>query len=383
MNPGATLDVAAAVRGDWDVVVVGAGPAGAMAARELARSGVQTLLVDRQSFPRAKVCGGCLNARTLALLDGAGLGRLARDLGAEPLARFELWAGGRYAAVPLPSGASLSRTALDAALLEEAVTAGASFLPGTRAALGECAGDRRTVHLPEGGARLAARVVLAADGLAGSFVARGGRRAEVAPKSLVGAAAEVDGGPEAYRPGTIYMAAGRGGYVGVVRVERGRLNLAAALSPERVRRRGLAGAVADLLRGAGLPGVSAAAGRWRGTPPLTRRAATRALERVFLLGDAAGYVEPFTGEGISWALESAVVCAPLAVRGVEGWSTALARAWEREHRRRIVRRQRWCRAVAWWLRHPGLVDLGVRSLNAAPRLARPLVAHLNAAPEGT
>ena len=52
----------------WDVVVVGAGPAGAVVARELALAGATVLLVDRRRFPRNKVCGGCLSARTVAQL---------------------------------------------------------------------------------------------------------------------------------------------------------------------------------------------------------------------------------------------------------------------------------------------------------------------------
>ena len=60
----------------WDVVVVGAGPAGSMAALEIARRGRSVLLVDKASFPRYKVCGCCLNARALSLLELADLGGL-------------------------------------------------------------------------------------------------------------------------------------------------------------------------------------------------------------------------------------------------------------------------------------------------------------------
>ena len=63
MTIGPTLSLADASARTWDAVVVGAGPAGAVAARELARRGTTVLLVDRASFPRNKVCGACLNVR--------------------------------------------------------------------------------------------------------------------------------------------------------------------------------------------------------------------------------------------------------------------------------------------------------------------------------
>ena len=77
----------------WDVVVVGAGPAGSMAALEIARRGPSVLLVDKARFPRYKVCGCCLNGRTLSLLGLAGLGGLVEQCGGSPLRSFELAVG--------------------------------------------------------------------------------------------------------------------------------------------------------------------------------------------------------------------------------------------------------------------------------------------------
>ena len=65
----------------WDCVVIGAGPAGALAAREVARRGASVLLLDRAAFPRYKVCGCCLNPRSLGVLDRVGLGHLVGQLG--------------------------------------------------------------------------------------------------------------------------------------------------------------------------------------------------------------------------------------------------------------------------------------------------------------
>jgi flavin-dependent dehydrogenase len=110
-----------------------------------------------------------------------------------------------------------------------------------------------------------------------------------------------------------------------------------------------------------------------------------ASERVFALGDAAGYVEPFTGEGMAWALAAAVAVAPLADRAVVSWQPSLEREWERTYRRVVCRRQLLCRAAAAVLRRPWLTRAAVALLAHLPRLARPIVYHLNyrATPAGT
>jgi len=61
----ATLTLEAACEPTWDAIVLGAGPAGALAARQLGASGARVLLVDRKAFPRWKVCGACLNGQAL------------------------------------------------------------------------------------------------------------------------------------------------------------------------------------------------------------------------------------------------------------------------------------------------------------------------------
>jgi flavin-dependent dehydrogenase len=97
-------------------------------------------------------------------------------------------------------------------------------------------------------------------------------------------------------------------------------------------------------------------------------------ERWFAVGDAAGYVEPFTGEGMAWAVASAAAVAPVAARP---WSESSAREWEATHARLIRSRQGVCRAVARVLRSPRLSRLAVRVLAVAPVLSRPVVGALN------
>lgn len=77
-------------RSDWDVIVIGAGPSGSLVSRLLARRGHSVLLIDARGFPRDKVCGGCLSARAVALLQQAGLGNVPADAGAIPLEAIEI-----------------------------------------------------------------------------------------------------------------------------------------------------------------------------------------------------------------------------------------------------------------------------------------------------
>ncbi len=367
----------------WDAVVVGAGPAGALAAREVARRGAAVLLVDRAAFPRYKVCGCCLNRRALATLAAVGLEKLASELGGVPLARFHLAAWGKQAVVPLPGGVSLSRTAFDAALVEAAVAAGAAFLPETQANLGATTPETRRLALRQHGEEMpvAARLVLAADGLGARFLAGDGAfTAEVAGDSHIGCGVVADVEQPFYEDGTIFMACAGGGYVGLVRLGDGRLNMAAAFAPARVREcGGLGKAAAAILTDAGLPTVPGlAALPWRGTPLLTRRAHRPAGHRAFLLGDAAGYVEPFTGEGMAWALHSGASAGPLAVHASREWNGLYQTRWASRHRNSVVRRQRVCRVVAQVLRRPSLMRSIVSVLARVPALASPLIRYLNA-----
>src|ERR1700692_3155008 len=116
----ATVDLVEAGARSWDVIVVGAGPAGSVAARELARHGAAVLLVDKARFPRPKVCGGCLNPQALSTLSAVGLGGLGERRGAVPLSRLELAVSGLRARLS-SSGQALSRAVFDAALVEAAI----------------------------------------------------------------------------------------------------------------------------------------------------------------------------------------------------------------------------------------------------------------------
>jgi flavin-dependent dehydrogenase len=115
---------------------------------------------------------------------------------------------------------------------------------------------------------------------------------------------------------------------------------------------------------------------WRGTPALTRSAGAVAGRRLFVVGDAAGYVEPFTGEGMAWAMESALRLGPIAAEASRGWRPELIARWKAEHRRVVTGRQFACRALAFVLRWPWLTAALVGALSLFPMLARPVLRSL-------
>jgi len=144
----------------------------------------------------------------------------------------------------------------------------------------------------------------------------------------------------------------------------------------------LAAAVESILADAGFPAVSGLRDLpWRGTPLLTRRSSCISAPRLFALGDAAGYVEPFTGEGIGWALASAIAVTPLALAAVEHWNDDLAAEWEMVYRARIARRQMLCQAVTAVLRRPALSRGIIAVLSWLPVLASPVLRLLNTPPQ--
>jgi flavin-dependent dehydrogenase len=366
----------------WDVVVVGAGVAGSAAAYSLARAGWTVLLVDKAAFPRWKVCGACLNPGSLATLDAIGLGELSERCGAVPVRQLQLAVQRRRAEIALPGWKVLSRERFDAALAEAACEAGATFWSGTLASVGATEQDTRRVALrrENDAVDVRARLVIAADGLGGRLLApNNGRDSMPMPGSRVGAGVVAGEAPDFYQAGVIFMAYRPGGYVGLARREDGHLNIAAAFDVDWLRRSHGPGAmVARLLSQVGWPPIPNLADLpWRGTPPLTRQADRPAAERLLAIGDAAGYVEPFTGEGIGWALASGTTVVPFATAAIQHWQPNVAEAWTRWHRHTAPRRQRLCRAIAWLSRQPRLAHAAVAILSRFPGLATPAVRHLS------
>lgn len=368
------------VKEQWPLIVVGAGPAGALTALLAAEAGTRVLLVEKKAWPRDKVCGCCLSARGVRLLEEVNCGHLVGPRSAAPLDGFCLHYRGQSARVPLAAGVAVRRTVLDGGLVAAAIAAGATFEPATAAQIGACDEDGRLVTLRgQGDTRhVRAAAVVVADGLGGTAIASGDASdPKIAPSARIGVGAHVRAAPQHVEPGTIQMAVTRRGYAGMVDLGDGEIDIAAAVDPGAVRAAGSpAGAVAAILDEAGFPPfANLASVRWTGTPRLTR-SRNAAADRLFVVGDAAGYVEPFTGEGMTWALRSALCVQPMLQAAVSAWQPRLAEDWIRAQRRLVGGHQRWCRLVAQALRSPALVGGVVRSLQWMPRVARPYVTYV-------
>jgi geranylgeranyl reductase family protein len=285
----------------YDAIVIGAGPAGSTAAYRLAAAGASVLVVDRARFPRAKPCGGALTRRAVAelpfspdpVVEVAVTGVRMR---LRYRRQFE-----RHSSEPLVL--MTQRTVLDAFLMEQAVGAGAEFRDGVRAT-GLAVGDSGC-QVRFGRSRERSSVLIGADGVNG--ISR--RHADVAVDHGV----SLEGNVERYDAGaggngrtlTIELGTVSGGY-GWIFPKRGHLNVGvagAAYEGPRLRAH-----LARLLAEHGL--ASDAAASVRGFRlPVRRPGGTPARGRLLLVGDAAGLVDPSTGDGIYEAFLSARLAA--------------------------------------------------------------------------
>lgn len=379
----------------WDAIVVGAGPAGAVTALGLARNGLRALLVDRSNFPREKVCGGCLNSDAVSDIRKLGLGPQLDALGGVLLNRFCVSVGRQRVSLelqadgPLQAGVAVSRGKLDAMLVEAAIAAGADFLPNVRVRVGggdEEAGVRQVICSDrDASLTFGSRTVVVATGLSANLRVDDPMLAmRQSPQSRIGAGTTATSYPDHYTPGTIFMAVSRSGYVGLTRTEGNLLNIAAALDVAAVRETspsadGPLQAVCErILTDAGFPvSPEMLSGDWRGTIGLTRRRCQPASYRLFVVGDAAGYVEPFTGEGMACAIRGGRAVVPLVEKAVTGWTPSLVGEWSQTLRMHVTGRQRLCRVFARMLRHPMLTQGAIRIVAAIPAIGRAVIRRLN------
>ena len=374
----------------WNTIVVGGGPAGAAVAIRLARGGRRVLLIDRQSMPRPKVCGCCLSSTAMAELHKLGCHSDAqgRLLGTVPLERVRLVAATRGVTLPMPPGGTLSRELLDSQLVQMASDAGAAWLPQVDVTgVAENPGPEPMVTItcrPQTGSHagrvflLRAEAAVIATGLADHVRVPGDDSRSIEPGSRIGVGTTLAPGMIDLPAGELLMAVGRSGYCGIVTLEDARIDVAAAIDRQRIAAAGSIGrAVAEIVQEAAGPAAwvahacdALASAAYQATPPLTRSAASVAgvTGRILRVGDAAGYVEPFTGEGMGWALAGGRLAAD-ALLGSPAPAAAYSRsfaAFARRHHRR-------CRRIAAVLRHPLLVGSAIRVAAAAPWVAAPLV----------
>lgn len=365
----------------WDVVVIGAGPSGSAAALMAAQRGLRVLVVDAKRFPRRKVCGGCLNQGSLALAQQL-LGSTHPVLVKAPrLDTFQIFHRQRRFSFRTPPGIAIDRAELDAALLGAACQAGAIFRAPLQARLGPIDSKGRQVVLANGPHRefVTSRAVVVATGLGTGAVDQLPRLQLVArANSRIGIEAIVSDFPAEFEPATIHMVIGRIGYVGLTQICGGQLHVAAAVDRSTLQRCGPEQLVTQLMATAGAPQLAENSSRgWRGTPSLTAAAPRVAEERVFLVGDAAGYVEPFTGEGIRWALQSGIGVTECLTEARNGWSPSIASRWESWYRLNIKSSQRLCRRLSWGLQNSWARWIAHQVLSTSPRAADSIIARLN------
>lgn len=357
--------------------------AGAVSGYLLARLGLSVLLVEAKPFPRPKVCGGCLNDRALSTLDGIGLGDAVDIIGGRPFDSVQLLLGRRRVRLSVPPGVAVTREPLDAEIVARAQQAGAAFLPNTTArVLREPAGETRTVRLGDD-QHAYAKVVLACDGLSRpSLATHPDFQSHQREDSRVGIGAVVDASSlgQLALGDSLAMVVGRGGYVGFSSCEEHKVSIAAAV--DRSVLRGAASpydAVAGLIAQSGVTIDEALRTTlWRGTRPLSQISRRVAGHRVLLLGDAAGYVEPFTGEGMAAAVESACLAAPLVALACKNWDQTIATDWQSLYTTRIRTKQRACARLAWLLRHPQLAGWVLGAVAAWPRLGESTARRISA-----
>lgn len=319
----------------FDALVIGAGPAGSCAAILLTDAGWRVALVERQAYPRRKVCGECISATNLAILEALGIGPALARLAGRPLCQMALVCGARIVRASLPAygdpnhkwGVAMGREHLDALLLEQARTRGVSvFQPWQVCGIAGVPGNfqcrlRRADQDEE--RQLAVSLVIDAHGSWEPPVHQDGRRQDPSrsrhrpsdlfafKQNLVNAALE---------PGLLPVFSFPGAYGGMVIgggdsatfafcIRRDALTQARALFP-RIR-------PAEAAHGWVTRHSSAAAtligegirhGKWLGAGPIRPGIHLAARnDGVFRIGNAAGEAHPIIGEGISMALQSAVL----------------------------------------------------------------------------
>jgi flavin-dependent dehydrogenase len=355
-----------------DVIVIGGGPAGLAAAAAVAARGLDTLLLERRELPADKACGEGLLPGGVRALEALGA---ARHLDPDGWSRLRairwIQEDGRSAEarLPAPGGMGIRRLALSAALAARARQAGAEVRDGTPVDSHRREASGATVLLSSG-EELQARVLVAADGLGSAVREREGLSGPAAVPRRFGLRRHFALAPWADAV-EVHFSPGAEAYVTPVGPRRVGLAFLFEEGEAPVFDALLARfpVLASRLEGAPFDSALAGAG------PLGRKASARVLPRLILAGDAGGYVDAITGEGVSLALEEAVLLGELLPDALSLGATREALLpWERAVRARHLRHAAVTRLVLGMARRPALRRTAVSLLGRAPRLFDALVA---------
>ena len=363
-----------------DAVVVGAGPAGSAAATLLADRGRKVLLVEKDAFPRPKVCGEFLSADAVPSLERLGAREAVLGATEERMTRGTLHlASGRAVPFDLPEPAiGISRFRLDDLVARRARDAGAVVRFGARAVAAGLGGqDGFVVRVVERSAESSVETP-AVSGAWGRWDAldRSLERGFLRGSRYFGWSRDYENAGRALE-GEVRLYLFAGGYCGLSRVEGGAINLAGVVSEAAWKRAGggwsgvlLAARRSNAALDAELSGLAAGPVGFLGTGPVFFTAKPPVENGILMAGDAAGVLDPFSGEGMAAALASGILAADVVERQLAGELSRdeAARAYEAEWRRRFARRFAWSAAFRRLILHPTIGAVAGRL--AGERLVR-------------
>jgi menaquinone-9 beta-reductase len=370
------------------VAIVGGGPAGAALAIRLADRGIEAVLFERLPAPRWRAAGVYTSPLTRIRLRELGLpesdvGRLLRPIGGMVVRTHDDRAACRLEYPPPMHACGLDRGNLERALLDRARRAGAQVHEGAVVRSVDLSGDRPLldVSLAGGGESWSVGVVVGADGPA-SLVARSSGVALSARRFRRAGLTAHRADPAALPEGVAMdaeMVIGGGWYLGIAPVPGARVNLGLVIGESDLRR-GLAGGGGEagpILEGAvtRLPGARRS---WASAPqtdsvqvalPLAHRVRRAAGTNFMLVGDAAGFIDPLSGDGLQRSFASAA----RAADAVAGWSRGDPGALS-DYDRHLRARFRSKDILSWllqaFLANPPLTARAVRRLDRDPGLRR-------------
>lgn len=351
---------------EYDLIVVGAGPAGSTCAALCAMFGKKVLLLEASRFPRDKVCGDCLNPTAWPVLDELGIAEQVRSLPSTipRKIRFSVVGAGETE-IPLPASNAATpelvvrRRDLDALLVEHAIASGVEFQDGSPVTSLRRVSDLWEVTTSLGESHLA-KLIVASDGRNSVTARHLGMHAPLRRTGRIGLQTHIPH-PHEY-DGTLEMRIYRNGYGGLADLGNGIANLCLVAND---------GAMKELRKEAEKHYPVASAAAWRSITPISRATARNVAHNgVFLCGDAARVVEPFTGEGISFALRSGALLSGILNSGESDASVHLLKKEEL---------YRWGHRDLY--RNGLLVNHFTRLLSEHPRIAHSLAPLLLAFPE--
>jgi len=354
-----------------DVLIVGGGPAGAGLASTLASQGARVLLLEAARFPRPKPCGECLNPGAVAAMQRLGLWEAAAELTAAELDGWRLHAGPNHSATAAfptgRTGRAVCRARLDQALLRHAAARGAAVEEGVRVAdLRRSPEGRVTGVTTSAGCRIDSPLVVGADGLRSVVTRRLGLLAQPGwgePK--VAFTAHWTGVSGLTRWGELHFHQSGQAVCGIAPIGGGQANVTLVLPAAAARslHKGQAGL---LLRWPDLRerfAVARPTGRTLATGPFDQPVRAVTAPGALLIGDAAGYYDPLTGQGLYRAFRSAELAAATILTNspLSHYERALT-----TELRPATRRQRWIDAL---VQRPALLGPALTLLERWPGAA--------------